>query len=334
MSWVRSVRRRGEMVARSPGVVGVAWISVTVGGRDGANRGGGLPTLDGGYASDRSGAGIIPFRLLLPTLCRDNVGVASIGLKIDALGLGMRRHTTLCAAAVTCLLTGCNQPAVTPKPPAFQNSENTVRDWNNIAARITDQMAALGLLDSPGQHVTNLVVPPRPVFVRVQAPDSMFLREVANELESDILQTGARISLTPNDATVVNLDVDFIRWSPRDKPPGLLGTTAALAAIPGIVVGDSTPMATWTAANAAGLSGVGFGVLADGIIALTPTMNAEAIWKATVIVSDQVVMNLHEQVYIRAGDIPLYAKSADLAPIASWSRQNQPLSVRQIRYDP
>ncbi len=78
-------------------------------------------------------------------------------------------------------------------------------------------------------------------------------------------------------------------------------------------------MATWTAANAAGLAGVGLGVLTDGIIALTPTMNAEAIWKATIVVNDQVVMNLHEPVYIRADDIPLYAKSADLAPIASWN---------------
>lgn len=247
----------------------------------------------------------------------------------------MRRHTTLCLAAVTCLLAGCNQPAVAPKPPAFQSSENTVRDWNDVAARITSEMASLGLLNVPGpDHVTNLVVPPRPIFVHVQAPDSAFVQAVASELESDILRSGTRISRTPGGATVVNLDVDFIRWSPRDKPPGLLGTTAAIAAIPAIVIGDSTPMATWTAANAAGLAGLGLGVLTDGIIALTPTMNAEAIWQATIIVNDQVVMNLHQPVYIRAGDIPLYAKAADLAPIPSWSLANQPLRVRQIRYDP
>jgi len=250
----------------------------------------------------------------------------------------MRRHTTLCVAAITCLLAGCNQPAVTPKPPAFQNSENTVRDWNDVASRIAAEMASLGLLPAIGPSQSsqppNPVAPLRPVFVRVQAPDSAFVAAVASELESDILRRGGTVSRTPAGATVVNLDVDFIRWSPRDKPPGLLGTTAAVAAIPGIVIGDSTPMATWTAANAAGLAGAGFGVLADGIIALTPTMNAEAVWKATIVVDERIVMNLHEPVYIRAGDIPLYAKAADLAPISSWSRLNQPLLVRQIRYDP
>ena len=61
----------------------------------------------------------------------------------------MRRHPLLPLLAATCLLASCNQPAVTPKPPAFQNSENTVRDWNNVAHRIADRMAELGYLPDP-----------------------------------------------------------------------------------------------------------------------------------------------------------------------------------------
>ena len=102
----------------------------------------------------------------------------------------MRRWTTLCLSAATCLLTGCNQPAVTLKPPAFQNSENTVRDWNDVADRIAAQMAAMGYLSAPGQPEAANAPPPTPVFIRVQAPDSAFIRAVADELTDDVLHSG------------------------------------------------------------------------------------------------------------------------------------------------
>jgi hypothetical protein len=47
----------------------------------------------------------------------------------------MRRQSTLSLAAAAYLLAGCNQPAVTPKAPDFQSSENTVRAWNDVAQR-------------------------------------------------------------------------------------------------------------------------------------------------------------------------------------------------------
>ena len=59
----------------------------------------------------------------------------------------MRHFTMRClAVAVTCVAGGCNQPAVTPKVPAFQSSENTVRDWNDVAHKISAEMASLGLV--------------------------------------------------------------------------------------------------------------------------------------------------------------------------------------------
>jgi hypothetical protein len=243
----------------------------------------------------------------------------------------MRNRCTLCLAVVACLLGGCNQPAVTLKPPAFQSSENTIRDWNDVAHKIADAMASLALIRpiAPPDSIADQ----RAVFVRVQAPDSAFVRQVADELESEILRRGGLIARTPADATVVNLDVNFVRWGPRDKPPGLLGTTAGILAIPGFVIGASAPMSPWTAADAAAFTAVGVGVLADMAIALTPTMNAEAVWEATIITNHHVLMKVQEPIYIRALDIPLYAKATNLSPVASWSSMT-PLQSRTIKYDP
>lgn len=248
----------------------------------------------------------------------------------------MRCWSSLSLVAVM-LVAGCNQPAVSLKLPAFQSSESTARDWDDVAQRIATQMASIGLIPPVGPAQPILVPPPpppRPVFVRIQAPDSAFVREVASELESAVQRTGATVVRSPAGATVVNLDVDFVRWSPRDKPPGLAGTTAAVFGVPALVIADSTPMSTWTAADAAAFSAFGLGFLTDALIALTPTTNAEAIWKATIIVNGQLVMSLHQPVYIRAGDIGLYAKTTDLAPLSSWTGSERGLPVRQIRYDP
>jgi len=245
----------------------------------------------------------------------------------------MRRWTTRYLAAATCLLAGCNQPAVTLKPPAFQSSENTVRDWNDVADRIAAQMTNLGYLPVPGRPEAPNTPPPTPVFIRVLAPDSAFIREVADELASDVLQSGGTIARAPGGATVVNLDVNFVRWGPRDKPPGLLGTTAAALSVPGIVIGSSQPMSVWTAADAASFTALGVGALVDAALAMTPTMNAEAIWQASIVTNDRVMMMLQEPVYIRGPDIPLYAKAVNLAPAASWSGE-APLATRLIRFDP
>jgi hypothetical protein len=66
----------------------------------------------------------------------------------------MRKSVTLCLAASTAFLVGCNQPAVSLKAPAFQSSENTIRDWNDVAHRITSGMVSRGLLPAPASHET------------------------------------------------------------------------------------------------------------------------------------------------------------------------------------
>ena len=245
----------------------------------------------------------------------------------------MRCRTRLCLMAATCLLAGCNQPAVTLKPPAFQSSENTVRDWNDVADHIAARMTELGYLPGPARPAGPDIMPPMPVFVRVQAPDLAFIRAVADRLADDVLRSGGTVARGPTGATVVNLDVNFVRWGPRDKPPGLLGTGAGVLTTAAAVIGASQPMSTWTAADAASFTALGVGALADVAIAMTPTMNAEAIWKASIVTNDRVIMTLQEPVYIRAPDIPLYAKATSVSPIASWSSE-VPLATRVIRYDP
>jgi hypothetical protein len=245
----------------------------------------------------------------------------------------MRAHTTLCLAALG-LLGACNQPAVTLKAPAFQSSENTVRDWNDVAQEITTQLAAHGLLAGSAPAPGQPAYPPKPIFVMVQAPGAAFIHEVATELKTDILARGGAVARIPTGATVVNLDVDFVKWSPRDKPPGLLGTTAAVLATPGIVIGATGSMNTWTAADAAGAGAAGLGIFADALIALTPLTNAEAVWQASVVTDDQIVMRIQKPLYVRDRDVPLYTATAHLVPVASWSDESPALMPRPLRLAP
>ena len=223
-------------------------------------------------------------------------------------------------AASFAVLAGCGQPAISLKAPAFQSSENTVRDWNDVAHEINNEMGKRGLIPFylNGQPQFTAGATYLPVFIRVQGPDSTFLNQVAGELEHDILQAGGMISRRPDGATIVNLDVNFVKWGPRDKPPGLLGTTAAVAAIPGLVISASRPMSLWTSVDAAAATAGGVGILFDGLTAMTPATNSEAVWEASIMTDDRVVMRIREPVYIRSADIPFYMKTTDIGPAPSW----------------
>jgi len=246
-----------------------------------------------------------------------------------------RSRIGACLGAAALLLSACNQPAVSFKAPAFQAGENTIRDWDAVAHKITAQMAAQGLLPAltPVQQQP-APPPPRPVYVRVEAPDSAFLREVAGEIEADALRHGGTIARTMSGATVVNLGVSFVQWSPRDKPPGPLGTPAAALAVTGLVLADlGQPYSYAGALTAAGVTAGALGVASDIAVAMTPRTNAEAVWEATIVSADSVIMRLREPVYIRSGDIGLYATGTGLAPAASWSESRR-LAVTQVRYQP
>jgi hypothetical protein len=175
--------------------------------------------------------------------------------------------------------------------------------------------------------------PPRPIYVRVAVPDSAFLREVAAEIEADVLRRGGTVSRTVIDATVVNLGVSFVQWSPRDKPPGPLGTVTAAAIVTGALLADAGPYSYAGALTAAGVTAGAAGVAADIAVAMTPRSNTEAVWEATIVSADSVIMRMRDRVYIRNGDIGLYATGTDLAAASSWSESRR-LPAAPVRYQP
>ena len=120
----------------------------------------------------------------------------------------MRIRSIFLLAASAGALAACHQPMVTPKLPTFQASEITVRDWQNAARDVASELRSLP------PDVTS-----RPVFVGVSDASSIFLREAADTLEGEILRRGGSIARSPNDATVVSLKADLVRWTPGDLFP-------------------------------------------------------------------------------------------------------------------
>jgi hypothetical protein len=198
---------------------------------------------------------------------------------------------SVCLGALL-ILSACNQPAVSIKAPAVQDSENTVRDWHVAAHRVTDEMAARGLLPAAlaraqPQPSSNF----RPVHVRVESPESAFLKEVAGEVQAEVLRRGGTVARTPTTATVVNLGVDFVRWSPRDKPPApLIAAGTAGALLTGAALASAAPYSTAGALAAAGITAGAWGLASDAVLAMTPMSNTEAILQATIVTRDSVVM--------------------------------------------
>ena len=216
----------------------------------------------------------------------------------------MRTHSILCLAAL-CLLGACNQPAVSLKDTSFQPSENTVRDWNDVAHEISSALKDHNLLVN-GQSVTGQQdASTKPIFVRVQAPESAFLQDVSTELEAEILRSGQdrRMTGSPDELAALLAKaaaMDFVKWSQRDKPPQAF-----------------------------------FGLDPFGLVlAMTPTSNSEAIWQASVVTDTQVVMRVEKPVYVRDHDIPLYTKSATLMPLASWTEGDSVVAARPLRLAP
>ncbi len=149
----------------------------------------------------------------------------------------MRLRGIFYLAATACSLVGCHQPMATPKPPTFQSTEISVRDWKNAAHDVSSELESLGLVPSQWPKGPTPTAPLRPVFVEMQRTDSIFLREAADELAGDILRRGGIIARAPNYATVVSLDVDVVHWTPGDLfPPSTEAVLKATVTIEGQVV--------------------------------------------------------------------------------------------------
>lgn len=229
--------------------------------------------------------------------------------------------------ALTCFLMGCNMPAVAPKAPAFQDSAVTVRDWDSVAQQIADEMVQRGLL--PGPLNPQSPTPPRyPYYVNVTAPDSPFLNEVSQALQSEILHRGGTVTVSPVGAMVLNLDVDVIQWG-GNRYPGGLGTLTGLAAGTGILLGNAGPLSP-----AAGFGiAAGAGIAADAIVAMTPHTNVEAVWQASALMGDKLVFDIRRPIYIDAQDVPLHRSNTRLNVMSSPGAPVTAVPV-PLRYDP
>lgn len=234
------------------------------------------------------------------------------------------------ALALALSLSGCSQPAVAPKPFAFQDSALTVRDWDTVAQRIASGLAERGFvpnLPPPGQVAVPTAM--HPIYVQILAPGSTFLHEVREALQSEILKRGGLLARTPEGVIVVNLDVDVVKWGAREQAPGGLATALGLAAGTGILLANAAPLSP-----AAGFGiAAGAGLATDALQSIVPNTNAEAVWEASIISDTQILLDVRAPIYITASDVLLYHSGTRLGPIQSL----RPASIsypRQLHYAP
>jgi hypothetical protein len=162
----------------------------------------------------------------------------------------------------------------------------------------------------------------------VNAPDSLFLHEVHEALQSEILHRGGTVKLSPVGAMLINLDVDVVRWRGH-RYPGGLATLAGLAAGTGFLLAGNAPLTPAAAFGAV----AGAGIATDAILALTPQTNVEAVWQASAMIGDELVFDIRRPIYISPGDMPLHGSRTRLSPLSSPGAPITAAPVR-MRYDP
>jgi hypothetical protein len=228
-------------------------------------------------------------------------------------------------------LYGCSRPLVAPKPIAVQDKENTVRDWASVAQRIANALSDRGFL-APSLPASPPAVPPasdRRLFVHLLRPESTFLQDVRTHLESEILARGGIVSRIPANATVINLDIDVVRWSNQPQVPDGALTLTGLMTGAALLVAYNGP---YMPAAGFGMA-AGAGIAAEMVRSLSPDTNVEAVWGASILSGDDVVLALREPVYIRQGDIRLYEGTGSVRAAALGSFSPRPMSIPvRLRY--
>lgn len=224
---------------------------------------------------------------------------------------------TLAAFSLAALTAGCTRPAVAPKPPAFQQSAEALRDWQTVAKQIALDMQRDGFLPNPAQPGAA----PRPAYyVHTETPNSQFLQEVAQSLQAEILAHGGAVARSPFGAAELDLDVDVVHWPRGVRVPDGAGTVAGLAGGTAVVLGNQAPL---TPAAGFGLL-AGAGILADLLRSMTPNTNTEIAWGARITSGNRVVFDVRYPMYIGDGDTELYLGRPAIPPA----------QVVQLRYAP
>lgn len=216
-----------------------------------------------------------------------------------------RRPANTIPPIIACLLLvcACTRPAVAPKGLAFQEKADAVRDWENVAGRIADDMVRYGLLPNPA----NPNVPPGaaaslPYYVKASSTDSLFLHEVRQSLQGEILRRGGAVASSPRSAAVIDLDFSIVPWPPRYRAPDGTGTAAGLAGGAAVLLANQAPLTP--AAGFGILAGVG--ILADIARSMIPNTNTELAWEASITQGDRVVFDVRYPMYINDEDVSLY----------------------------
>jgi hypothetical protein len=114
--------------------------------------------------------------------------------------------------AAAALLSGCAPTGDSPNQVSHQIGVNRLHDWDATVARVAQSMAQRGVIVPANSAVTTTPTA-GPYYVHVMAPGSTFLEEARRAMESELLRRGAEVARSPAQATVINLDLDVIRWA-------------------------------------------------------------------------------------------------------------------------
>jgi hypothetical protein len=110
------------------------------------------------------------------------------------------------------VLCGCAPTGNTANQIHGERSFNRLKDWNASAARVAWSMEQAGVIPAmaaPG--VARLF--PGPYYVHVMTQGSTFLDAVRQAMLHELLRRGAEIARSPERATVINLDIDVVRYA-------------------------------------------------------------------------------------------------------------------------
>ncbi|MEJ0016667.1 MAG: hypothetical protein WDN25_08885 [Acetobacteraceae bacterium] len=216
----------------------------------------------------------------------------------------MQYKANVTATLLICLLASaaCTRPAVTPKPPGFQDQADALRDWMKVAGHIADDMTRYGFLPDPASQAAFPTANGAPYYIYVSNEKSPFLHEVAQSLKAEILRRGGAVARSPVGAAAINLDLSLVRWPPRRGPPTGAATAAGLAAGTALLLANQAPL---TPAAGFGLL-AGAGLLVDAALALTPNTDTEIAWEASILSGDRIVFSVRYPMYIANADRDLY----------------------------
>jgi hypothetical protein len=241
------------------------------------------------------------------------------------------------ALSVT-LMAGCTKPNVALKPSEIQQGANNLRDWQRAADRVVQAMADQFIIPggAPPQGKAGEPPPPPPrepmpgpFYVNVMSQGSTFLQEVKQTIEAELMRRDVDVARGPAGATVINLDIDVVRWGADHIYAGGALAAVGIGGAVADIIATSSPV---TAAGTAALIGAG-AVATDVGLAAYPMTDSEAVWRATIVSNNRVLMKADEVLYINPSDIALYRGTVELAAM-STPGLTQFGSARQLRYAP